>query len=595
MILEPLRVAPLASVPPVAGPALPLRVRKRTTEQLEAKAKRQRQQPKVVPEAAGSAIKFSKGAGASSASGAISPPPAPPRTRREATPQPSARERARTPPVFPLPSVGAGTSSSAPPPAGSGSQDEPARRSIQPTIGDLLRRSRPEVPPTGGDGGAPRAGADSGPRVVPPPEPMDVSDPAGQAVPPSASEPAREESACLVSADARALVKAKGPAVEPQGPSQPLVSLHVAPAATLARVVSAPDSSLGSVGTMEKEWRDADAHEVMSREGRKGVAPLELFFFDFRALLTASAAEADNRLKRCEKVAKVSLWLAAAAEVPQLREELRLSREQCTASQETARALAAKVKETEGELARLRCLEATHLTELNAVRQVEQEKVDNLNQRLGEVDAKCQKLSAEMATQSQEAALAAAGRERDARRAAGEAGSPSFSMDDHLAAMHARITPITMLGYELRQAAEELFRLLWPTVTLPSELANLVRWLEGAPDRMLDWKESAARAGADMALSFVLSWYEEVSLDQLETRRAGVEDALSAENKTRLLARACAIADFVNQSVFVDDPNAPEDDLEGDDEEDEEEAAAPGADPASGSGAPPAGPSPAGA
>jgi hypothetical protein len=57
---------------------------------------------------------------------------------------------------------------------------------------------------------------------------------------------------------------------------------------------------------MEKEWRDADAHEVTSREGRKGVAPMELFFSDFRALLTASSTEADNRLKLCEKVAKVS-------------------------------------------------------------------------------------------------------------------------------------------------------------------------------------------------------------------------------------------------------------------------------------------------
>ncbi|KAM0825400.1 hypothetical protein ACQ4PT_069590 [Festuca glaucescens] len=571
-----------------------------------------------------SAIKFSKGAGASSASGTISPPPAPPRTRREATPQPPARERARTPPVFPLPSVGAGTSSSAPPPAnsGSGSQDEPARRTRQPTIGDLLRRSRSEVPPTGGDGGVPRGDADLGPRVVPPLEPMDISDPAGQAVPPSASEPAREESARSASADAGALIKAKGPAVEPQGPSQPLVSLHVAPAATLARVVSAPDSSLGSVGTMEKEWRDADAHEVTSREGRKGVAPLELFFSDFRALLTAAAAEADNRLKRCEKVAKsftdkraglynklVASYHKAkteradlareleAAQVPQLQEELRLSRAQCTASQETAKALAAQAKETEGELACLRRLEANHLAELEAVKRVEQERVDSLNRRLGEVDEQRQKLSSDMAAQSkvlsdtakrwveeisaldrglaaafpeaQEAALAATGRQRDARRAAGEVGSPFFSMDDHLAAMHARITPITMLGYELRQAAEELFRLLWPTETLPGEVVNLVKWLENAPDLLLDWKESAARAGADMALSFVLSWYEEVSLDQLETRRAGVEDALSAENKTRRLARACAIADFVNQSIFVDDPNAPADDLEGDDEEDE--------------------------
>jgi hypothetical protein len=58
------------------------------------------------------------------------------------------------------------------------------------------------------------------------------------------------------------------------------------------------------------------------------------------------------------------------------------------------------VKETEGELECLRRLEANHLTELNAVKKVEQEKVDNLNRCLGEVDAKCQKLSSEMATHS---------------------------------------------------------------------------------------------------------------------------------------------------------------------------------------------------
>jgi hypothetical protein len=89
---------------------------------------------------------------------------------------------------------------------------------------------------TGAGGAAPGARAGSGPRVTPPPEPMVISDPAGQAVPPSASEPAREdpvrsasvdareEPARSVSTDARALVKAKGPAVEPQGSSQPLVS-----------------------------------------------------------------------------------------------------------------------------------------------------------------------------------------------------------------------------------------------------------------------------------------------------------------------------------------------------------------------------------
>jgi hypothetical protein len=134
--------------------------------------------------------------------------------------------------------------------------------------------------------------------------------------------------------------------------------------------------------------------------------------------------------------------------------------------------------------------------------------------------------------EAQEAALKAAGEAREAcRQATGEESSVYFSMDDHLAAMAARIEPITMLGYELRKAAEELYRLLWPTETLPTEIANLVRWLENAPDRLCDWKASAARAGADLALSFVLSWYEEVDLDRLATRRAGAEDKLAARRR----------------------------------------------------------------
>ena len=89
--------------------------------------------------------------------------------------------------------------------------------------------------------------------------------------------------------------------------------------------------------------------------------------------------------------------------------------------------------------------------------------------------------------EAQEAALAAAGQAREARQqATGEESSVHFSMDDYLASMAARVEPITMLGYELRKAAEELFQLLWPTETLPGELSNLIKWLETAPDRFLD-------------------------------------------------------------------------------------------------------------
>jgi hypothetical protein len=51
-------------------------------------------------------------------------------------------------------------------------------------------------------------------------------------------------------------------------------------------------------------------------------------------------------------------------------------------------------------LARLRRLETSHQEELAAVKRVEQEKVDNLNQCLWEVDDQCRRLREEVDTQS---------------------------------------------------------------------------------------------------------------------------------------------------------------------------------------------------
>jgi hypothetical protein len=65
------------------------------------------------------------------------------------------------------------------------------------------------------------------------------------------------------------------------------------------------------------------------------------------------------------------------------------------------KAAALKAKETEGELTRLRRLEANHLTELDSVKRVEQKKVENLNQRLGEVYSQFRKLRKDMDAQSQ--------------------------------------------------------------------------------------------------------------------------------------------------------------------------------------------------
>jgi hypothetical protein len=53
------------------------------------------------------------------------------------------------------------------------------------------------------------------------------------------------------------------------------------------------------------------------------------------------------------------------------------------------------------------------------------------------------------------------------------------------------------------------------------------------------WKKSVARAGAEQALTFVLSWYQGINLDQLEHLR---EDGLSSVDLVKLRQRAYAIA-----------------------------------------------------
>ncbi|XP_071678457.1 uncharacterized protein [Lolium perenne] len=383
--------------------------------------------------------------------------------------------------------------------------------------------------------------------------------------------------------------------------------------AGLARELEAVKVEAAKVPQLESDLRAARAQCAESEEaGRSAAGKLKLAEQELTRLLSFLLTAHFCRLA------------AEAARIPQLESDLRVARAQCATSEEANRAAAAKLKVADGELKRLRLLEANHLKELAALKKEQEEKLEGLSKRLEEVERQRLSLQQEVTTKSnelsatakrwlgelsaldrglaaafpeaQEEALAAVGRAReDRRQATGEQSSDCFTMDDYLASIAARVEPVTKLGWELRKAAEELVRLLWPTETLPEDLSNLIAWLDRAPDRFLDWKESATRAGADMALSFVLSWYNEVSLDQLEFRRADVEDKLPAENKTARLARACAIADFVDKSIFIADPNPSSDDEE-EEAEDEEADDVLEDDPAAGSAdAPPAGPGSAGA
>ncbi|KAK1650083.1 hypothetical protein QYE76_067888 [Lolium multiflorum] len=515
------------------------------------------------------------------------------------------------------PRTGAGRA--APPAAGAGTR---------PTVVELDEspEGAPQAPETTGP-----AGPSAAPGATPPPQPT-TEEPARQ-------EPARDEPARTEGADSRALVRTGTSSASPQG-------LHVAKGALLLQVPSASDSSLGSAATMEQAWLRADSYEVTSREGNPGQASVEMFFSSLQANLKARAAEAAANVAKVEEAGKAvmdrrtTLYNRAvthyhkakldradlareleavkveAAKVPQLESDLRAARAQCAESEEAGRSAAGKLKLAEQELTRLRLLEKNHLAELDSLRTAEKEKVDDLSRRLTEVEKQRLALQEEVTAKSteltatakrwtddfsaldrglaaafpetQDAALAAVGVARDSRRReTGEGSSEYFSMEDHLASMAARIEPVTKLGWELRKAAEELVPMLWPEEAAPQDISGLISAMERAPDRFLDWKESATRAGADMALSFVLSWYNEVDLGQLEFRRAGVEDKLPADLKAARLARASTIADFVDKTLFVADPNPPPSD--GDYMDDEEAEDVPEDDPAAGSAdAPPA-------
>ncbi|KAK1698934.1 hypothetical protein QYE76_015631 [Lolium multiflorum] len=357
---------------------------------------------------------------------------------------------------------------------------------------------------------------------------------------------------------------------------------------TSSSVPSASDSSLGSAATMEQAWLRADSYEVTSREGITGQASVEMFFSGLQANLKARAAEAAADVAKVEEAGKavadrrtalynravthyhkakldraalareLEAAKADAARVPQLESDLRVVRAQCITSEEANRAAAAKLQVADGELKRLRQLEANHLKELAALKKDGEEKLAELSRRLDEVERQRLALQEEVTTKSTELAATA-------KRWTEGIGALDRGLSGECLYVSS---PLPAFGCR-------------PRYLRPSAA------MERAPDRFLDWKESATRAGADMALSFVLSWYNEVDLGQLEFRRAGAEDKLPADLKAARLARASTIAEFVDKTLFVADPNPPPSDGEYMDDEEAEDV--PEDDPAAGSAdAPPA-------
>jgi hypothetical protein len=81
-----------------------------------------------------------------------------------------------------------------------------------------------------------------------------------------------------------------------------------------------------------------------------------------------------------------------------------------------------------------------------------------------------------------------------------------LSSEELMASIKGRLQPVAKLGSELRDVIASVFQALWHGRAVPDDVPTLLQWIPLLSNRVDVWKESAARAGAEQALSFVLSW-----------------------------------------------------------------------------------------
>ena len=76
-----------------------------------------------------------------------------------------------------------------------------------------------------------------------------------------------------------------------------------------------------------------------------------------------------------------------------------------------------------------------------------------------------------------------------------------WELDDFLVALKARMGPIQRIGCDMMNVAIRLCHILWPKDSAPRTTRSLAEKMMDAEDRLTEWRQSAARAGADEALS----------------------------------------------------------------------------------------------
>ena len=96
-----------------------------------------------------------------------------------------------------------------------------------------------------------------------------------------------------------------------------------------------------------------------------------------------------------------------------------------------------------------------------------------------------------------------------------------WDIEDHITALKARIAPLKDSHIDLLNAGLKAHRALFPEARQVRSAEELINALDEAQTRLRHWRSSSARAGADAALLFIMSWYELIDLVKVRSFREG--------------------------------------------------------------------------
>nr|XP_040258241.1 uncharacterized protein LOC120975646 [Aegilops tauschii subsp. strangulata] len=219
-----------------------------------------------------------------------------------------------------------------------------------------------------------------------------------------------------------------------------------------------------------------------------------------------------------------------------------------------ARAEAAAARRSLDEANRLHEQLAGHKSRLEAEacrREAAEKAAEDKDAKLKAALAKAADLEKALEEQHLEEPFSSVHYQRDPTGVVGSGTDPrvAWTFLEIIAAAEARLQVLgTQLG-RLSQAGTAMTAALWPDSVQPSSFSRLARWSEMGPDRLGEWRVSAARAGAEMALWFTLSWHPDLQLDALMGQQAGSEQLLQ-EQAGRIASRASYIAEFAFHDDF---------------------------------------------